>query len=204
MTERIAVFWVEPTEKSKHYLRRFHYRTDDDDCPAHGSHSSKVEIGEGSKNDPSFRVAADDPLRFDDRWPLRCDCGYQFKDDDPFQRFTDRLYRRVDTGEEFTLFEIPVGAMWDAHWYTRKGPDGLSLYVKTPGGDWFVDGRASNCTMPEDKEHRCWVRHGDPRDPQGNPPLHVDKAGLTCDAGAGSIGQDSYHGFLHNGHLGPA
>jgi hypothetical protein len=33
------------------------------------------------------------------------------------------------------------------------------------------------------------------------PNLHVDKAGLTCQAGAGSILCGNYHGFLHNGEL---
>jgi hypothetical protein len=37
------------------------------------------------------------------------------------------------------------------------------------------------------------VRHGEP------PQITVDKRGLTCHAGAGSIALGSYHGFLHNG-----
>lgn len=115
------------------------------------------------------------------------------------------LYRRADTGEEMTLSEAPAGAMWDAHWYGRdkkggpwgagRGTDGLWLVVKTPGGEWLPDMRASNCTMPDDNEHRCWVRHGAP------PEVTVDKNGLTCGAGAGSIGIGSYHGFLRAGCL---
>lgn len=58
---------------------------------------------------------------------------------------------------------------------------------------------ASNCTMPDDKNHKCWVRHGRPEDGT----LHVDKNGHTCAAGAGSIVAGNYHGFLHNGHLTP-
>jgi hypothetical protein len=65
----------------------------------------------------------------------------------------------------------------------------------TPGGEWIIDSRASNCTMPEDTEHRCWVRHGEA------PDFHVDKNGKTCNAGAGSIKCGSYHGFLQNGFL---
>lgn len=41
---------------------------------------------------------------------------------------------------------------------------------------------------------RCWVRHGEP------PIVTVNKDGLTCAAGAGSIGigggERYYHGFL--------
>jgi hypothetical protein len=70
--------------------------------------------------------------------------------------------------------------------------------VRCPNGsDWHVDGRASNCTMPTDKVHKCWVRHGDPRASN----LTVDKNGFTCAAGAGSIQAGDYHGFLQAGVL---
>jgi hypothetical protein len=113
------------------------------------------------------------------------------------------LYRRVDTGELMTLSEAPVGAMWFADWYRRRGPDGHYLIVRTPPGhDWAVDSRCSNCDKPTDEEHRCWVRHGAP------PDVNVDKDGLTCGAGAGSLGvwnsnRTAYvwHGFLRNGFL---
>jgi hypothetical protein len=49
--------------------------------------------------------------------------------------------------------------------------------------------------MPNDRLHRCWVRHGDA------PELTVDKNGKTCGAGGGSIVSGSYHGFLRNGFL---
>jgi hypothetical protein len=75
--------------------------------------------------------------------------------------------------------------------------DGKHLFVITPGGWWNIDGRCSNCDKKDDRLHRCWVRHGDPA--AGT--LHVDKNGLTCGAGAGSIQADGYHGFLHNGRL---
>lgn len=107
--------------------------------------------------------------------------------------------------------EIPVGAMWFADFYldapkrlypdgethnwVHAGPDGHILIVNTPGGHWIIDSRASNCTLPHDDEHRCWVRHGEV------PNITVDKNGLTCSAGAGSIQCGSYHGFLRNGKL---
>jgi hypothetical protein len=59
----------------------------------------------------------------------------------------------------------------------------------------MIDSRASNCTLPNDREHKCWIRHGTP------PDLTVDKNGKTCAAGAGSIQLGNYHGFLRNGHL---
>lgn len=69
------------------------------------------------------------------------------------------------------------------------------LCVQTPGGVWQIDSRASNCGLPYDYDHRCWVRHGDP------PNITVDKDGKTCAAGAGSIQCGTYHGFLQGGAL---
>lgn len=114
------------------------------------------------------------------------------------------LYRfgRSGADERLTVDELPPGAAW---WCPREsrarvGPDGRGLYVKTPGGAWFVDGMANNCTRRDDDAHRCWVRHGSPEDGT----LHVDKDGDSCGCGS-SIGQGpgfaDYHGFLHHGHL---
>lgn len=118
-------------------------------------------------------------------------------------------YRRVDTGEVYAhLKDAPPGAMWDAPWmhdygksrggFLMAGPntDGRFLIVRMPNGhDWMIDSRCSNCTLPEDDDHRCWVRHGEP------PNLTVDKNGRTCSAGAGSIQSGNWHGFLRNGEL---
>jgi len=82
--------------------------------------------------------------------------------------------------------------------------DGQHLICLCPGTKdwphpWQIDGRASNCMMPDERTHRCWVRHGDPRVPGE---LHVDKAGHTCAAGAGSIQiPGGWHGHLHHGEL---
>jgi hypothetical protein len=135
--------------------------------------------------------------------------------------------RRVDTGEviqrdTYAIMRPPVGAMfWEQYsddFYKPTGPTdypaslteagrkfpmsstfvfsgGPCLCVMTPGGIWRIDTRASNCTMPYDYAHRCWIRHGEP------PNVTVDKAGVTCAAGAGSIQCDTYHGFLRDGEL---
>lgn len=122
------------------------------------------------------------------------------------------LWLRPDTGEMLRrVADFPIGAMWLADWYKseeRKSADGRQIFgwdwdnqfepqlcVKTPGGDWNIDGRASNCTMPDDRLHRCWIRTGTP------PNITVGKGGHTCAAGAGSIQCGSYHGFLRNGEL---
>ena len=114
---------------------------------------------------------------------------------------------RPDTGEEHThKKDFGVGAMWRATWIPRNwdwtNETEPHIYVCCPNGedgtrDWDIDSRAANCTMPHDKKHRCWIRHGVP------PNLTVDKQGLTCAAGAGSIAMPKWHGFLRNGELVP-
>jgi hypothetical protein len=110
-------------------------------------------------------------------------------------------WRRLDTGEVLAGASLPAGALYivdpeHKYAYTR-GPDGEAVACVLPDGShWRVDSFASNCTKPGDKIHRCWVRHGSKPGV-----LHVDKKGLTCAAGAGSIQTKNFHGFLHNGEL---
>ncbi len=109
------------------------------------------------------------------------------------------IWHRPDTGERFKKYHWPAGAIWRATWYEEfpewTGSDGKSYCCMTPGGEWFIDGRASNCTLNDDAIHKCWCRHGEA------PDFTVDKNGNTCSAGAGSILVGSYHGFLRNGYL---
>lgn len=197
----IKVFFLEPTPMSRMSLRRFA----SGNCPlsvgAYSYHNAKVHIGIGRAGD----VCGDIHPHDDSRWPKQCGCGYTFKEEDNWQLFNDRLYKRTDTGEELVLNEAPPGAVWNAWWLAENrtapsfylGDDGRCLMARTPGGDWCIDSRASNCTMPDDNTHKCWVRHGKPEDAT----LHVDKNGHTCAAGAGSIVSGNYHGFLHGGHF---
>lgn len=109
---------------------------------------------------------------------------------------------RVAGGEDIAGLQ-PGDAYWsmphESPCTTWGNCDGRHLLVILPDmSHWNVDGRASNCDMKDDRVHRCWVRHGRPEDGS----LHVDKAGLTCHAGAGSIlAHNGWHGFLHNGAL---
>lgn len=225
------VFWLEPLNLYEISLRRFvstSYETDaagekdwskpiEQPCPLkpgkysyHNVHTiiGRVEAAEhpvSGDHNPEFPHT-------DSRWPTQCACGFAFRETDSWQANYDRLHSGALDGQLYTLRTAPIGAMWDAYWLAgwRQGPDGLTLTVKTPGGDWTVDGECSNCTDParnhpetidgkvvHQRTHHCWVRHGDPR--TGN--IHVDKDGPTCAAGAGSIQMASYHGFLHHGHL---
>lgn len=193
----IKCFFMTPTTTYAQHLRRFTYSNSDRKCVTDWGHDAwfKIEDKEGER-EPMLSHPKDDP-----RWPTKCEkCSYEFQPDDEWQLFSQIIYRNVENGEQHTLRDAPAGAMWYADWMLeyrpeRAGPDGHYLSVRTPGGDWALDSRASNCTKPDDKEHRCWCRHGEV------PNIHVDKVGNTCEAGGGSIICGSYHGFLHNGEL---
>jgi len=195
-------------------LRRYKSQADYKvrECPANGYHDEMVpfdEVPAMLDERGCYRVSDDDvsdaPPRDDARWPRQCRCGYQFAAGDEWQLFQDLLYRRVDTGEVMTLRDAPPGALWRARWMENLGgssmwvgADGQAWMCKTPGGEWHIDGPASNCTDKEGQtrgEHKCWVRHG------VAPDFTIDKNGKTCSAGAGSILCGSYHGFLQNGYL---
>jgi hypothetical protein len=199
----IKVFFLEPTDRYRLALRRYARRDDHPCAGSHGYHNAMTPIGERAGNEPT--TCDGDHPHDDPRWPTQCECGYVFADEDNWQLFTDRIYRRADTGEEMGLRDAPPGAVWNASWFVEgredsiwAGPDGRCLVARCPDGhDWMIDSRASNCTMPDDTVHKCWVRHGRPEDGT----LHVDKDGVTCAAGAGSIDTGTWHGFLHNGHF---
>lgn len=120
------------------------------------------------------------------------------------------IMREIATGRELPSNELPVGALYAMQRrrdsgpddYPRAGYDGLSIGCVTMDGHvWNIEGRASNCTMPDDTRHRCWVRHGTIGER-----VTVDKAGLTCGAGAGSLfmgPNNEWHGFLRDGKLTP-
>lgn len=159
----------------------------------------------------------------DPRWPSHCRCGYAFTEADEWQVWVEPVYRRQDTMRSTTLRDAPPGAMWFADWMSDfwKGTDGRCVVVKLPNGnDWVIDAIAHNCDAPcldcgkplsahmqskptipcrkmNPKPHNCWVRHGEP------PNLTVDKKGVTCGAGAGSIQSGNYHGFLIDGVFNP-
>lgn len=235
------VFWLEPTQLVRVTLRVFRSSTEQKRCAAGGDYSwceapevlvhdqapmsdwmeSVVQEGRRiSRRTAGVQFAEDDP-----RWPVPVclRCNVSFADGATRQVNARELHSGCPDGKLYTLWDQPIGAMWDCAWFTRDdgadygytGRDGITLCVKTPGGDWLVDSQASNCTRNQHipvegkpnttrftRTHYCWVRHGDPR--TGN--VHVDKdakrAGVeTCSAGAGSILCGSYHGFLHNGFL---
>lgn len=203
-------FWMEPAGVSRVALRRYTSAADllADGCVA-GWHEAHVWTGDEvptivdllGVQRSVFPVEETDP-----RWPAICQgCGRPFEDGDERQVWTERLYRRADTGDLRVLHskmqppDVPMaepGAMWDAVWIPEpwRGPDGISLMVRCPrndGGpgmcpDWPVD-------MPSTGSGGLWVRAGDPR------------AGAVTVSPSISIGKDqgpgSYHGWLQDGVL---
>jgi hypothetical protein len=130
-------------------------------------------------------------------------------------RSKSSIFECVATGERRESGQLPIGALYandrgdekDRNGWPPAGDDGLSIVcvcIGDSGPDsrhhWYIDYRASNCTKPDDEDHRCWVRHG-----TFGEKLTVDKNGNTCGAGAGSFYMDNrkWHGFLTRGIISP-
>lgn len=131
----------------------------------------------------------------DDRWPTKCDhCGAPVPADAKRQVSRDRVYDTPSGKPE-------PGSIYEAHWIPRNfmGFEDVERHlmcVLPNGHEWHMTGRASNCTLPFDGKHRCWVIHE-----EAPGVFHVDKGGNTCAAGAGSIAAPGWHGFLHHGEM---
>jgi hypothetical protein len=135
----------------------------------------------------------------DASWPPHCD-GCQAPAPPEAAREIERR-RLYDTASG----DPEPGDLYWADWFgceARGGRcvhgwtncDGVHLLAVLPSGELFdLDGRASNCNQPHETLHRCWVRHGQP------PRITVDKRGLTCGAGGGSIAAFEFHGWLRDG-----
>ncbi len=181
MGSRIECFWIEPSGRTRLFLRRY---AGDEPCPGgYSYHNAMADFGEHpTRKTPDgyldsyadLAPPADDP-----RWPVKCgECGYQFKESDNRQVFQDEVFKRSDGGPDTTLRKAPAGAMWDGWWHPEKGPDGIALFVMTPGGEWFVDGPATN--------GGGWTR-------QGTVPKVTARPSILIKSG--------YHGFLTDGFL---
>lgn len=202
----VKCFYLEETKRFQHYLRRWHRQSTQLGSEQPSRHDAYVVIGEAEHDSPYMGFDLPDaPPHDDPRWPqcCSCGCGYEFLESDGRQARTIRLFRRSDTGALVTTDDAGPGAIYNASWYQEhpcwSGPDGLALMAVLPNGHrWHIDGIASNCTDFDGAmagKHKCWVRHGLP------PNLTVDKNGVTCNAGAGSIMAGNYHGFLRNGEF---
>lgn len=190
----IECFFLKPEPLARETLRRYRGRKEGEErCPGpFGYHDACAVIGESveyTETDFNGRgtlaFARNDP-----RWPSHCACGYEFdSESDSWQHNLDRLYTGHPSGALYTLSYSPAyggappGAMWDADWLGRneymrsRSPDGIILVVRTPDGDWEVDGKASNGPG--------WTRTGVPPKVTATPSILFPK----------------YHGWLRDGFL---
>jgi len=186
---RITCFWMTPIDRARQTLRRYQRVTDYRvvTCPAHPMkhHDASVRIedvaypfGEKRMLGEEGNISHDDP-----RWPKHCEaCGYEFVAEDHWQHNIQRLFTGAPDGHQYTTRDMPPGAMFDADWFPKKGPDGIALAVVLPpdGGDdiWVPDSPPARGGSP-------WTRTGTiPR--------------VTCQP---SILTPRYHGFLVAGEL---
>jgi hypothetical protein len=183
MTE-IVCFMIEATDRQQTELRATH-------IVEKRYHQAIAVVGEGSSDEHGGVAACFPEFKDDPRWPVQCECGHVFLPSD--NRYVDRctLYRRIDTGEVFTLSNAPLGAMWLADWYPEKhrGPDGLSLIVNTPGGHWMVDQKAPDGSG--------WTRTGTPPNVTANPSILFHPHRYEGDPEP----HGGYHGWLRDGRL---
>lgn len=146
----VELFMIVATGEADRQLRRYSSGNDESKkCPGsygyHNGHSpfgrTDVVYADPERKTIKGYVEPDEmPPHDDPRWPQKCDeCDYAFQESDEWQVFIEQIYRRIDTDEECTLRDAPLGAMWDCPWFSTKGPDGTCICIMTPGGAWMPD-----------------------------------------------------------------
>lgn len=190
MGSTIQCFLLQPTKKYRINLRRY---SKDAKCPVNNwCHNADIFVGEEEHEEPPTN--GDLHPHDDPHWPAKCDlCDYKFVEGDYWQKNYDLVYR-ADDGREFTLtspdqmtndrvMQAPPGALWECSWMPSAAPDGKSYCVRTPGGDWHIDGSY---------KHGTWTRTG------VAPNLTVTPSILI---GTKADGSWQYHGWLRDGKL---
>lgn len=195
MGSKITCFFLESTDTAEETYRRFVWSGKGARCPKTKQtyHNAQVLISIGSwmSSFDGEGLIPSEERKTDPRWPKECECGYVFSPEDPWQHGWNRLFQRSDGGGLTTLANAPVGAMWYADWMPKnyKGEDGHCLVVRTPGGDWCVDGPSSN--------GNGWTRTGLVPDITARPSILMGEVKSED----GKVFSPGYHGFLTNGVL---
>lgn len=146
-----------------------------------GYHDARELLGE--EHHATAPTSGDVGVPHDDpRWPRACaSCGAPFGADDAWQVNYDLVHTRSDGGPDTTTSDAPVGAMWfrdiEGCW---AGPDGRTLIVRTPGGDWMPDAPS---------------RQGTPWTRSGTAPVITASPSILFPGG--------YHAWLRDGVLVP-
>jgi hypothetical protein len=190
----IQCFLVHPTTKYRVTLRRYS-RDAENRCPANGwCHNADVFIA--VEEHTEIPVSGDVHPKNDTQWPTKCSlCAYVFTANDYYQKNYNCVYS-TDEGKEYTLVSpdqmttdqamaAPPGAMWECPWMS-PAPDGKSYCVRTPGGDWHIDGSYG---FPQAGR---WTRTGTAPNFTVTPSIGIGKD---------AKGNWQYHGWLRNGLL---
>lgn len=187
MGSKIECFFLSPVDVAQESLRRYASKSD---CTGERTsyHNASIIIGiqpYPTKDDDG--CSGDNFNHLDPRWPTHCVCGYAFVEGDRWQHNLNRMFARSDGGPQTTIMLAPAGAMWHADWMGDRfrGPDGHCLVVRTPAGDWTVDGTSSG-------DSKGWTRTGAPPKVTAKPSIGVyGPDGKTF----------AYHGWLTDGVL---
>jgi hypothetical protein len=183
----IALQIAEPTGRCRRDLRRFTFTVKVPRCLANPwGHDAMVTIGEVPEAEQA--VHGDNWPHDDLAWPKTCTaCGYEFADDDEWQRNDNRLYRLPD-GTEFahwgSMKNVPAGTMIRIPHYDEfsQHPERIEswLVILPDGGEWVTSQRASGGGF--------WTV-------SGTPPLITVSPSIWHDQPNG------WHGFIRNGEL---
>lgn len=190
----IRCFMLEPTGRSVQWLRRSSVGAAGTDT-APGAHwcSAHTVLGvlEGTGHVGGMIAwPRDDP-----RWPTHCAaCGKPLPDGGMWLVDFWHEMRRTDTGATLCVQDAPPGAMWwvahldghdgfyhSAEHVARGG--GPHLIVKTPAGDWDIDGKS--------RSGGGWTRTGEPPAITARPSIGIGPPN----------GEYQYHAYLTNGVL---
>lgn len=192
MGQIIQCFLLEPVNRAEEMLRRFVFSDRAKaPCPLGSYHNASITLRRMPWNENSEGNGADNFDHQDPRWPKACKCGYAFEPTDQWQHSLTRLYARQDDKEaQMTLGDAPAGAMWHADWLRefkrfaeRATPDGHILIVRTPVGDWNIDGPSKNGPG--------WTRTGTPPNITANPSIAMSDENGKC----------TFHAWMRNGYL---
>lgn len=197
----VQCFLIEPTTSYEVYARRYTDTTKHPErsgCPSYGHHSAQelqatIDLYQGESL-PMLEVPSSGPPTEHEmgvfHWPEKCErCPYVFQEDDVYQRFLERQYKRPDLPELKGLRYWPPGAVYRASWFEGRdsawsGPDGQCWAVRLPipdmVWDWIIDGPATGGGR--------WTRTG-----------VAPRFTVTPSIGAGD--PRLYHGWLRDGVL---
>jgi len=190
-------FWLESTGRVKHSLLVIDLKSDCAGRPGKPCRAMKHAAEYATKVDengiPEW-VGSHMPDDNDPSWPGSCDVCNRTFCGEVMRSTCQELIYIDEVGNETTLREAQFGAMWNEPGRGVTGPDGICLMVKTPGGDWCVDGPSWENGVK--KHEHAWKRTGKIPVVTATPSIHILSTGYD-----GAERSTIYHGWLREGVL---